>query len=812
MRSNRLKRALSLLLSLAAALSLTVLPGRASRFQDVPDEQVSMAADTLSALGVVSGTGNGQFSPDGHLTRAQLCKMAVEILGMGEQAQAQEYRTIFTDMGKNHWARGYVNLAAITEVPEGSGTRLMLGLGNGTFGPDREVTYQEAATLALRILGYGEEANRAWPYSAIETATQLGLDRDLGLERPSAPITRGQTALLFYHLLSAPDKESGEPYAAKLGDPEGDAILLATDATVNGRSGWVVVATGEGTKTYLAAGSVDQSLLGKRGWAVVDKQGRFVTLLPDESSSITAQVERKQAYYLYLRGNGRYTLSEDTPVYTGSSQYGGVMTYKEYMANLRTGDLVTLYLDEQGRAVGLYQAEASVESRYVIVGNRGGSYDVFRPLTGEEQDYTIRRNGAVSTMYAIEQYDVATYDPVAKVLDVCSVRLSCIYENAFPSPSSPSRITAAGGNEFDVMADAIGDFAGRKLNEPITLLFTAGGKVAGLLPNKGPERDPSAVLGVVVEDNKFQALGCSLTLDLSGATLDWKTQSGILGETHAAQAEILSVYSNRRGTLTLERAGTNTTAQFNAEKMTLDGKRVSPSVRIYERSSLGLQARGLSELPASITAAQYHTDGSGVVDLIVVGSYSGIGLKYGRIDVVAGYKVSEVSGGDKPKYLLTTIQGVSFTGEDGMPVPYDVAGRHESGYGAIIETATGYAVSYLEAIEKVPSSAFYTKDGATYVRTAKGVYPVDEKVLCFGVVSSDTQAKDPPTWLTTMMSAGGLWEGALPDGAYAGATWFRNAPTVTKFSSLGECRNFADTVTVYIDRAGQRVRAVEAEG
>ena len=801
MRLTRQKRALSLLLSLGLALSLTVLPAHAVRFQDVADQQVSVAADALSALGVVGGTGGGKFSPDGHLTRAQLCKMAVEVMGMGEQAEAQAYRTIFTDMGKNHWARGYVNLAAITEVPKDSGTRLMLGLGNGTFGPDREVTYQEAATLALRILGYGAEANRAWPYSAIETATELGLDRDLGIETPSAPITRGQTALLFYHLLSAPCKEDGKPYASKLGNPVENAILLAGDTTLNGQSGRVLVASEEGAVTYVAAGPVDQSLLGKRGWAVLDGEGRFVTLLPDESSSITAAVERREAYYLYLKGHGRYTMSEDTPVYIGSVQHGSVTTYKEYMANLRPGNSVTLYLDEQGKAAGLYQAEASGEDRFVIVGNRKAGYDTFRVLTGAEEDYTIRRNGVVATLYAIEPYDVATYDPVAKVLDVCSVRLSCIYENASPSPSSPNRITAAGGNQFEVMADGIGDFAGRKLNEPITLLFTAGGKVAGLLPNKGPERDPSAVLGVVVEDKEFQALGCNLTLDLSKA--EWKGRPNVLDDAveHAARAEILSAYSNRRDTITLERAGTDTTAQFNTGKMTLDGKRVSASVHIYERSTQGLQARGVSELPASIAAVQYHADEDGVVDLIIVGSYSGKGLDYGRISVVAGYDLIK----EGAVWKLKVIQGAVLTRKDGTTE--SLTGHYDNGFGYLTKTSSGYRATYFEAIKNVPSSAFYIQDGVTYVRTSKGTFPVDEDVACFGTELSGSVAKDPPAWLTWILGQGGASKEEPP--GYDGPFYYE-APDVTRFSSLGECRSFADTVTVYVDRDGQRVRCVEA--
>ena len=797
MRPTKQKRALSLLLAFAAALSMTVLPGHASRFQDVEDEQVSLAADTLSSLGVVGGTGEGEFSPDGHLTRAQLCKMAVEIMGMGEQAQAQAYRTIFTDMGKNHWARGYVNLAATTQVPAESGIRLMLGLGDGAFGPDREVTYQEAVTLALRILGYGAEANRAWPYSAIETATHLGLDQDLGVEQPYNPITRAQTALLFYHLLSTPAKGSTKPYADNLGKLVEDAILLAGDATVNGSSGWAVVATGESTQSYLAAGPVDQSLLGKRGWALLDKEDRFVTLIPDDSSCVTAPVERKQAYYLYLTGRGRYTLAENTPVYTGSTYNSRVTTYKEYMANLSIGDVVTLYLNEQGRVVGLYRAEASTETRFLVVGNRGAGYEALRALTGNEQNYTIRKNGAVTSMSAIKPYDVVTYDPVSKVLDACDVRLSCVYENATPYPSGPSKITAAGGNQFDVLADAVGDFYGRKLGEPITLLFTSNGKVAGLLP-KGSSVN-SFALGVLTADG-LQLVGCDLTLKAPSVLPE--------GVTHA---DLLNVFSTQGGNLTVELAGTSTTEKFDTLRMSLGGLHVSSGVQIYERTNDGLLPRSLSELPSSVDAVQYHQNTSSQVDLIILRNYSGDGIKYGRIDVLTGY-VLEPVGGTNNKWRLGTVEQLVFTRKDGTKSYTILGGYHSGGYGAVMEYNGSFAgITHLQEITKVPSDAFFTQDDVTYVRTSKGVYRVADDVQCFNGSASKGQSSPPPLWVQQILANGGIMEGPLPPGMDV-STWFPDADaiSVSMFDSLGECRNFSDTVTIYIDTAGQQVRVVEA--
>lgn len=803
MRPTKQKRALSLLLAFSAALSLTVLPGRAGSFQDVEDEQVSLAADTLSALGVVGGTGEGEFSPDGHLTRAQLCKMAVEVMGMGEQAKAQAYRTIFTDMGKNHWARGYVNLAATTQVPAESGVRLMLGLGDGTFGPDREVTYQEAATLALRLLGYGAEANRAWPYSAIETAALLGLDRDLGVEQPSAPITRAQTALLFYHLLSTTAKGGDKPYAENLGTLVENAILLTGDATVNGTSGWAVLANAEGSQSYQAAGQVDEALLGKRGWALLDKEDRFITLIPDESSCVTASVERKQAYYLYLSGHGRYTLSEDTAVYTGSAYDARVTTYKEYMANLSVGDVVTLYLNEQGRVAGLYRAEASTESSFLVVGSGGAGYEAFRALTGNEQNYTIRKNGAVAAMSAIKPYDVVTYDPVAKVLDACDVRLSCIYENASPNPSGPSRITAAGGNQFDVMADAAGDFSGRKLGDPITLLFTSNGKVAGALP-KG-SRVTSLALGVITEDG-LKLVGCDLTLKVSG----------VLPE-GVGRGDLINAFSTMRGVLSLEAAGTSITGQFDTMRMTLGGMSVSAGVQVYERTDAGLLARDLSELPSSVDAAQYHRNTSGQVDLIILRNYSGDGVSYGRIDVLTGYELTQVSGGGadesgNAKWRLKTVEQLVFTRKDGTKSYTIPGGFHAGGYGSVADYNGSFGgLTYLQAIEKVPSDAFYVQDGVTYVRAGKNVYRVAEDVQCFNGAASDGPLTAPPLWVQQIMANGGTWEGSLPPGMDAG-TWFPDADTiqVSMFDSLGECRSFSDTVTIYIDRVGQRVRVVVA--
>ncbi|NCB63865.1 MAG: S-layer homology domain-containing protein, partial [Clostridia bacterium] len=98
-RTMKIKRMLAGFLACTVLCSLIVLPGasaaKMSAFGDIADATTAEAAETLRLLGVVSGDGNGNFNPYGVLTRAQFCKMAVEIMGNGDKVMAQMNRTVF---------------------------------------------------------------------------------------------------------------------------------------------------------------------------------------------------------------------------------------------------------------------------------------------------------------------------------------------------------------------------------------------------------------------------------------------------------------------------------------------------------------------------------------------------------------------------------------------------------------------------------------------------------------------------------------------------------------------------------------------
>ena len=99
----RMKRLLALLLACAAIAGMLVLPSTAgaattTAFTDIYDTNVAQAAETLRLLGIVSGTGGTAFQPDRALTRAEFCKLAVELMGNGDKVAAQMNRTVFQDV------------------------------------------------------------------------------------------------------------------------------------------------------------------------------------------------------------------------------------------------------------------------------------------------------------------------------------------------------------------------------------------------------------------------------------------------------------------------------------------------------------------------------------------------------------------------------------------------------------------------------------------------------------------------------------------------------------------------------------------
>ncbi|KOY83653.1 S-layer homology domain-containing protein [Lysinibacillus macroides] len=96
------------------------------------------AIRTLQQAGMIDGTEEGLFLPTEKMTRAQLAKVLVGMMGL-----KPEGTTSFSDVSSDHWGAGYIALLEREGIALGD---------NGYFYPNKPVTRAQFVTFLYRIM------------------------------------------------------------------------------------------------------------------------------------------------------------------------------------------------------------------------------------------------------------------------------------------------------------------------------------------------------------------------------------------------------------------------------------------------------------------------------------------------------------------------------------------------------------------------------------------------------------------------------------------------------------------------------------
>lgn len=788
----KIKRFLAGLLAAALVCGLmVVVPASAatggastSGFTDITDPAVAEAAEVLRLLGVVNGTGGTAFNPGGTLTRAEFCKMAIEIMGKGEEASAQMNRTIFLDVKGDHWARGYINLAASTRLGAteegGGGEMLMVGVGDGTFRPNQTITFAEAVTIMMRILGYTASdvaSGSSWYSGYLASASVIGLTDGVSLTWNST-ITRGQTAILFENMLYTNPKGAETPYLTQLGGSITDeGVVISLNATAADGTTGCILTTGTTDPYKTNHVPFDTALAGSRAKLVLDKNSKVIAIMPSEGGTQrTTSVVSAEATYVIASGGEKLDLTLDTPVYRES----GETTYETIYKNLKIGSKLVFHYGVTGKLEYLYLPSTQA-AETAAVAKATGSGNPFASLVGNDTGYQILKNGMPATLSDIRQYDVATYDKATKTLYVSDLRLTGVYENAAPSPVTPLSVTMMGAT-FPVLSSAYHDLTSFKIGDVVTLLLTSDGQVAGAV---SPADAKSTTVGVVkVEGTTATVTPLADIRDASGQPITFTGTTTYSADSAAKlQGQLVTVSSSKIGTLTISRlSGSGAVGSLDVNARTLGSDKLADNVVLYERVGNGapveisFQQLTRATVPAS-KISYVGKDYAGRVNIIVFDDVTGDQYTYGFAkkgeDQVGGSggmsytnpTITVENGGEGSERL---ISGAAI--KDGTPVGITASLDEIEG----VHKLAGWVE--LKAVENVSRSAFDMNENP-----AGGVAPI-------GTVTTNNMV--------------------LP---VAGNVICYNKVTKQWFGSLDEARAYADTLTIYYDRApqeGGKVRLV----
>ena len=255
-RMRNLKRALSLTLASVMLLGMMVLgTSAAAAYPDVTDEHNVEAIGVLQAVGVMSGSNNGNFNPDAKISRIEMAIVMANLLDLDvDYFQGQN---TFSDVPA--WASGYVNACAAHGI--------VTGVGGGRFGTGN-VTATQAALMMLKALGYfqyNSDFGGDWARATALQASKIRLFDGIDAQ-DNTQLDRNQVAQLALNALKA---DMVDP------DASGKLDITTPDGTTvsNGNVNYVVRTT-----DAAFANAIDDSATSNSGSSIDGRSGKIIQL------------------------------------------------------------------------------------------------------------------------------------------------------------------------------------------------------------------------------------------------------------------------------------------------------------------------------------------------------------------------------------------------------------------------------------------------------------------------------------------------------------------------------------------------------
>lgn len=768
------KRILPLLMALCMTVSLLTLPAGAavSGFTDVSDHSTAVAAECLRLLGAMDGYAGGAFRPEGQVTRAQFCKMATYVIKDGE-SQLSRYRTVtvFPDVKPSFWAAAYINLASDSSRgavgDDKADYSIIKGYVDGKFHPERVVTFGQAVTILMRLLGYTDgDMGGIWPDGYMAAAATAGLTD--GLETAaSAALTRGQAARLFVNLLRS-DTKAGANYGESIASSSVEGMLTTSSATAPDGSE-TAMQLGTTTAYAMADKTSTGALNGMKGTLLLNKAGKVMTFVPEiTGTSRTVTFASGTTEKLTTTSGESFTIKSDTAMVVNGEQ----KTWATGYTWLNPGMSLTLYIGGSGTVEYIFAGASTTSSAAVVVYTRG-STSGFSDLAGGNTRYSIYKNGGAAAAGDMRPYDVAIYSPATNSIRVCDTRITGVYENASPNLSNPTSITVM-GHEFSVLSTAADTMSKLKLGETITLLLTEDNQVAGAV-EAGTSGAAGNAVGIVKEVTSTSAtinLLCGLTIT-GNVSLSENEVSKLKGQ-------LAAISSNSKGKIGLARLTGSVPGDLDVSAEKMGSKLLADNVMIYQSTSSGVEAISLSKIPSaripSSGVVYVRTNWAGKVDLIILSNVTGSDYKFGRLhyimeDVTPDYDDDgELTG---TKHISEKLSVITGNGTQlgpfsiGHYTVVDDAEVHDGDYVGVILNKQETLIETILVLNKYGSVSNNAWSSASSVTIGGRSYAVPSDVLCYNKASSK--------WIT-----------------------------------LDEARSFATSSTVYTDQSGY-VRVVEVQ-
>ena len=192
-----MKKSNKIILSLATIAFAALLGSKsyAVHFYDTLGTKYEGPTERLAELNIVSGVSKNVFEPNRTVTRAEFAKMIVTSALKPAEYEAlisDDAEIVFKDIDreKREWYYDYITVAV--------NAGFMKGYEDGTFRPNRDVSYAEIAKMVTLALGHEylrSDDPRGWEAEYVDKMYEIGGFKNTYIVETSNPATRGNGAV-----------------------------------------------------------------------------------------------------------------------------------------------------------------------------------------------------------------------------------------------------------------------------------------------------------------------------------------------------------------------------------------------------------------------------------------------------------------------------------------------------------------------------------------------------------------------------------------------------------------------------------------
>ena len=165
---KNLKKSLALVLAIVMVFSLVVFANASFTDEDQISPKFADACGIMNGLGILKGDQNGNFNPQGNLTRGQAMKIITYLkLGSAAADNLKATGAPFNDVPVTAWEAPFVAYC--------KNAGITAGYGDGNFGPYDTVTREQLACFMYRFAKYqGLRTNYSADFSRFKDVDQIG--------------------------------------------------------------------------------------------------------------------------------------------------------------------------------------------------------------------------------------------------------------------------------------------------------------------------------------------------------------------------------------------------------------------------------------------------------------------------------------------------------------------------------------------------------------------------------------------------------------------------------------------------------------